>query len=440
VIESFAITPTEIEITSNKPTIAVELVVSHPYGIAETSVFASVSNGTNLTYRFPLTRIETPINFESPRVIFRGSYTLPSDLEPGNYEVSADGVKNNWSAGYQFQSTAPILVSKSMVIGTENSLIVRKQGLLNLTYDTFLGPTHDLTKNFSYSNPSKYFFGSAPTWKVGENYDPNDFFEVRVKNLPLQIESGSPTICPLDGKILKFIKEGVCKFTVRTPKTLDYVENKTEVSVNILSARIQSTLSISPILNQTVDGLPKILSLPLVASPASGWVLPNSLTPSVCSASGFTVKIISGGTCRLSYQTSATEDYLASPLYIQAIEITKNSQTMAFSPAASVTLVNKTVTLAATASGGGVVTFTATPGDICSVTGSTLNLLKPGGCSVTATQAGTGTIASVTSSRTVTITGAVPVVKKTISCVKGSKTIKKTAISPKCPAGYKVKK
>jgi hypothetical protein len=33
-----------------------------------------------------------------------------------------------------------------------------------------------------------------------------------------------------------------------------------------------------------------------------------------------------------------------------------------------------------------------------------------------------------------------PVVKKTISCVKGTKTIKKTAISPKCPAGYKVKK
>jgi hypothetical protein len=33
-----------------------------------------------------------------------------------------------------------------------------------------------------------------------------------------------------------------------------------------------------------------------------------------------------------------------------------------------------------------------------------------------------------------------PVVKKTITCVKGTKTIKKTAVSPKCPAGYKLKK
>jgi hypothetical protein len=33
-----------------------------------------------------------------------------------------------------------------------------------------------------------------------------------------------------------------------------------------------------------------------------------------------------------------------------------------------------------------------------------------------------------------------PVVKKTITCVKGTKTIKKTAVSPKCPKGYKLKK
>jgi hypothetical protein len=35
---------------------------------------------------------------------------------------------------------------------------------------------------------------------------------------------------------------------------------------------------------------------------------------------------------------------------------------------------------------------------------------------------------------------AAPVVKKTITCVKGKTSVKKTAISPKCPAGYKIKK
>jgi hypothetical protein len=35
---------------------------------------------------------------------------------------------------------------------------------------------------------------------------------------------------------------------------------------------------------------------------------------------------------------------------------------------------------------------------------------------------------------------AAPVVKKTISCVKGKKTVTRTGSNPKCPAGYKLKK
>jgi hypothetical protein len=33
-----------------------------------------------------------------------------------------------------------------------------------------------------------------------------------------------------------------------------------------------------------------------------------------------------------------------------------------------------------------------------------------------------------------------PIVKKAIICIKGKKSVKKTAVSPKCPAGYKLKK
>jgi hypothetical protein len=47
-----------------------------------------------------------------------------------------------------------------------------------------------------------------------------------------------------------------------------------------------------------------------------------------------------------------------------------------------------TVTLAATASSGGPVTYTSNTPAICTVSGSTLSLLKAGECSVTATQAG----------------------------------------------------
>lgn len=58
-----------------------------------------------------------------------------------------------------------------------------------------------------------------------------------------------------------------------------------------------------------------------------------------------------------------------------------------------------TTTLAATASSGGPVTYTSNTPDVCTVSGSTLSLLKAGECSVTATQAGYQDYAPVSQSQ-----------------------------------------
>jgi hypothetical protein len=150
--------------------------------------------------------------------------------------------------------------------------------------------------------------------------------------------------------------------------------------------------------------------------------------------------LLSGGTCKISYQSEADSMNQASNVYIQSFEIVRSAQTIDFVLPAAVDLSSKSVALNSTASSSGEVAFAATPADVCAISGSTLNLLKPGACLVTASQSGTSTLAPVSKTLTVTIAGALPVVKKTISCVKGKKTIKKTAISPKCPAGYKLKK
>jgi hypothetical protein len=86
------------------------------------------------------------------------------------------------------------------------------------------------------------------------------------------------------------------------------------------------------------------------------------------------------------------------------------------------------------------VTYTTSSTGICAVSGSTLSLLKNGNCVVVATQVGTATLAPVSATSTVVIEGVAPAVKKTITCVKGKTTKKVTGTSPKCPAGYKLKK
>ena len=173
--------------------------------------------------------------------------------------------------------------------------------------------------------------------------------------------------------------------------------------------------------------------------------MPKATTPTVCIASGFYVQIVGGGTCALTYQSEANTSFFASDLYKVSFEVTRDPQTIAFAPVTTVDVATKSLTLSATASGGGAVTFTSTSTENCTISGSTLNLLKAGNCVISATQAGTSTLAPVSASAVIALTGTVvtpePVVtKKTIVCVKGKTTKKVSGTNPKCPKGYKVKK
>jgi hypothetical protein len=148
-------------------------------------------------------------------------------------------------------------------------------------------------------------------------------------------------------------------------------------AVTITAARIKPALVVSKVANQDVKDLGKLVEIGQVYSSSEGFIFPISVTPSVCSTNGFYVKLLSGGTCKFTYQSAATPEYLASELYTVSFEILKDGQPVV-APAP-------------------VVTPAPTP------------TVKP-------------------------------VVKKTITCTKGTKSVKRTGTNPKCPAGYKLKK
>jgi hypothetical protein len=299
-------------------------------------------------------------------------------MKAGVYSVSASSI---WAGDRSLQTGSIEPRDFRILPDAENSLLIRSSGELNYEYSTFIGPTFDNTLELSFQDPKYYLTPRQQLWKVGETFQPLDFYELRVKSLVLEISSATPSTCTTDGKILKLIAVGGCSFTVFTSKTKDFAKKISERSVIISAARIKPTLVLQEIKNQSVVDLDKAIEIPNVYAPGVGFVLPVSNTPTVCYATGYFIKLTSSGTCTLRYQTNADDSYLASDVYTQTFEIID---------------VNKPVV---------VPTPVATP-------------------TPTATPTATPK----------------PVVKKTISCVKGTKTIKKTAISPKCPAGYKVKK
>ena len=444
VVESFTFTPNDLDLISANTNVVFELVVSHSSGIKNISILATLTGPNGSILATYLTRTDSPVNLAQAKVTFKGTLTVPQNIVAGAYSVSIAEVNNNSSAGYEY-GTGVITPKKLRdLIGAEYSLLVRNSGDLNLSYDTFVGPTYNTTLGISYNNPAIYNNNNPPIWKVGETYLPSKYFESRVPSLALVVSSSTPTICSTDGKELKLIAAGNCTFKVSTAKTKDYAVKEIVQAVTITAARSKPDLIMSVISNQTAKSLPKMIEIFRVFSPTGVYVMPQATTPTVCIANGFYVQIIGGGTCTLTYQSEANTSYLASDLYKVSFEVTKDPQTITFAPVATVDIATKSLTLTATASGGGSVTFTTTSNENCAISGSTLNLLKAGTCVVTASQAGTSTLVAITASATITLTGtgATPKrveTKKTIVCVKGKTNKKVSAVNPKCPKGFRIK-
>ena len=439
IVESFTFTPNNLELISENTNVSFTLIVSHPSGIKNTTTQVTLTGPYGSTLATNLTRTDSPINLPLSKVTFRGTLTIPQHINAGAYTVSVAEVYNNSSAGYEY-GTGVIASDKLRdLVGAESSLLIRNNGELNLIYDTFVGPTHNPSLGIAYNNPTVYNNNNPPIWKVGETYTPSKYFESRVTSLPLVVSSSTPTICSTDGKELRLIASGNCTFKVSTLKTKDYALKEVTQNVTITSARSKPELVVGTIASQTSKNLPKTVEIFRVYAPSGTWVLPQATTPTVCIAAGFYVQIIGGGVCTLTYQSEATTTYLASDLYKVSFEVTRDPQSMTFPLLSSINLESKTLALVATASSGGGILFSTTTPENCSISSSTLNLLKGGTCVVTATQPGTSTIAPISTTATVVITESIAPAKKTITCIKGKKSKKVSGTNPKCPKAYKVK-
>jgi hypothetical protein len=381
--ESFTVTPIDVDLGQPNPVLTFTLVVSHNVGISSTWTSVNVTNAdNNVKLSARLNRVDSPIDFTLKQVTFKGTLVLPNSTPAGLYTFTADPVNAFSTMGTGSTPNTGTISPKKFndFVDGETSIIVRINGDLNFNFQTFVGPSYASQNSVSDGKP-RTLFTDAPIWKVGETYKVSDYFEMRTPLATLQISTSSPNVCTSDGKIMKFIDTGTCTFVVYTSKTKNYQYKSLEFSQTISLGRPKQTIGVTKIADQTVASYPKIVVVTPAYTTTGDLVVPTSTTPAICSATGGGVNLIASGTCTLTYQASATATQLGSDLYSQSFKVKKDGEVIV-EP-----------------------TPTATP---------------------TPTPVATPT--------------AKPVVKKTITCVKGTKTVKRTGTSPKCPAGYKLKK
>ena len=436
---SLEFSPAEIELTKVNPIVTVNLKVSHPIGIKSEKVKIFLKNmlyPSSFTYEFYALRNDSPVQATLKSVTFVGSFQVPTSIPPGVWNISTDpiqGLAPAKSVGWP-ESESFVPANFRDMPGAENSLLVRSDSDLKFDFQTFVGPAFRSEITASDGKPVTLNV-EAPIWKVGESIDISKYFQMRVKNIPLELTSSSPSICQANGTILKLLTIGECRYRVFTSKTKDYLYKELNLFSTITQARSKPELSIPKIENQTSDGLPKTISREQVYS-YGAQVIPQSITPNVCIPTNTGITLFSGGKCTLEYSTKPSLTLLGSDVYIQSFEVIRSPQSIQFALPSSVNINSKQIALNATASSGTSITYSTSSLINCKVNDSLLILLKPGPCIVFAEQAGTKTFAPVSSTATLTIIGSAPRKLQTISCVKGSKKISVIKIKPKCPKGF----
>jgi hypothetical protein len=121
-----------------------------------------------------------------------------------------------------------------------------------------------------------------------------------------------------------------------------------------------------------------------------------STSASICTVSGSTVTAVAIGTCSVTASQAGNSSFDAASPVTVTFSIGGDSQTITFGTVPALT-VGATETLAATASSGLTVSFTASPSAVCTVSDTTLTGVGAGTCTVTASQAGNSTFAAAAS-------------------------------------------
>jgi len=430
---SFAMSPNSVDIATVNNIVSFDLVVTSPNGIASTQTVATLTNGNNSSVAVPLIRTDSPVNAILTTVEFKGSIALPSNLLTGVYSATASPVFSLTSTGSTGYPTPTLTASNSStLIGAPNLLQVRSGGNLNFNYATFSGPTFNPLSGSSVTDP-KFNNIATPIWKVGEKFNPADYYQLNVPSLSLKVKSSTPGTCASDGVGLTFIALGSCNFTVYTDQSADYSYRHDDENVLITSARVKPSFVVGSIPTQSSSNLPLVIAGPLINGPF-GMVFPVSTTPLVCFGSGTYVTVISGGTCTLKYSTPASTNFLASDILPLTFEISRNPQSLSFQPPATADLSSRAINLNGTASGGGAIEFRSETPNNCSVTGNSLSLLRVGQCQIKASQAGGTKISPVEVLREVTITDSKKSTGK-LRCTKGK--VLKLVNASICPKGFK---
>ena len=207
--------------------------------------------------------------------------------------------------------------------------------------------------------------------------------------------------CSVSGSTLTYTTAGTCLVAVTRAASGNYASTTSPVSVTI--AKATQSITFPSIAQQTFS------ASTITASPsATSGLTPvlTSTTTSVCTVNGFSITMVSAGTCSLTANQAGDTNYSAAPAASISFIIVSGSQSTLVASAAATSANSLSAAPSFSTSGGlgsGAVTYSVASGTAtsCQLSNSsasaTLSATTPGTCLITATKAADGGYNAATS-------------------------------------------
>jgi hypothetical protein len=170
------------------------------------------------------------------------------------------------------------------------------------------------------------------------------------------------------------------------------VTSTRSLSITIAAAPVTTLTANVITFNALADVLISAATVTLGATASSGLTVTyTSNTTSVCTVSGSTVTLLTGGYCEVEADQAGNSTYEVAVPVTQGFNVNKLPNTITFNTLPNVSQSNGAISLGATASSSLSITYTSNTLSVCTVSGSTVTLLSSGFCAIQADQGGNGT-------------------------------------------------
>jgi hypothetical protein len=339
------------------------------------------------------------------------TFAQPADiaLTAGPVTLAATAT-SNLTVSYTGNTAAVCIVAGS-------SVTLVSPGTCSITANqsgngTFAAATA-VTKAFSVLKGAQTISLTQPA-DTALNAGPVSLTATATSGLAVSFASNTAAVCTASGSSVTLASVGLCSITAMQPGDINY-NAATAVTKTFNVTANSNVITFPQPANTALTAGPVALTATATSNLAVSY---TSNTTAVCTVSGFSVTLVSAGTCSITANQAGNGTFASATPVTKTFSVLKGAQTISFIQPADTVLSAGPVTLTATATSGLAVSFGSNTGAVCTASGSSVTLVAVGTCSITANQAGNGTFLAATA---VTRTFAVsqPVQNPTVTLAVG---------------------